>query len=168
MAASGVRGVCRGAKTDSSAAGNDGAVRLRRCLGSFALSKPVLIETLRIISATAPDIEKHRNAVIHRFQNALLARAEVASALALCPAELFVPALLDGIVDLASGVQVHSPADFVRSLLLAGASGHVTMEEALLESLKAGLGPIARPILLHAWGAGFWLLVASYRIRQNH
>ena len=125
-----------------------------------------MIETLRIISATAPDIEVHRGTICDRLHALILEKPQAAPALAICPAKVFVPELLKQIADLASESSGGPPEHFARSLLLAGAGGHVAIEEALLESMKFGLGSSAKPILLHAWGAGFWLLIASLRIQQ--
>ena len=131
------------------------------------LSKPVLIETLGVIAATAPDIEKHRDAISDSLRLLVLAKTEAAPALALCPAPSFVCFILQEIARLASDAHEDPPERFARGLLAAGGTGHVAIEDALLNSLKTGLGPLAKPILLNAWGAGFWLLIASYRIRLN-
>ena len=96
----------------------------------------------------------------------LIKRPQLEGVIGSCP-EDFGNTLIDQILALPLTGQPPAPAAFVDGIARVDPTTHRAIEQALLTSLRIGLGAQARPVLLNAWSAAYWLLLDQYGIMSE-
>lgn len=121
-------------------------------------------EDLAIISATARDIDTHRDAILVAMTAMLVTRTELAPLTVCRPAESWASCLLDSVLSFAGASGDGAFAAMDTSFLAVAGSSHdlcVVVEQMLVSSLETGLGSAAKAVVLNAWKAGFWRMIES-------
>lgn len=122
-------------------------------------------ETLNIVAAFSKDVQSHRGVVAFCMTSLLIKRPQLAGVIGSSP-EDFANILIDQIIALAQDNSETVAESFVQGLAAVPGETHQAIEQALLTSLRIGLGTYARPVLLNAWSAAYWLLLERYGIAR--